>query len=141
MCLLKKQGFDVRQTIWKTSIPFPRRYVFPAAERVGAELLDIEAHKTGNTLIFKKKFKTRGSRCWEPLRKQLGEGKIRKRRIIPPLTFYVLVRYRKFSFSSPNNFLNRNRGKPEEKNFMVYAPFKNFIVRFLIIFYPSSNNN
>ena len=38
------RGFGaLAQTIGRTAIPFLRRYVVPAAKRVGADLLDIAA--------------------------------------------------------------------------------------------------
>ena len=49
------RGFGaLAQTIWRTANPFLRRYVVPAAERVGADLLDIAAREIGNVLTGKK---------------------------------------------------------------------------------------
>ena len=84
-------GFGaLAQTIGRTAIPFLRRYVVPAAKRVGADLLDIAALEIGNVLTGKKKFKSVASDVRKKtLRKQLGGGKVRKRRIIrriPPKT-------------------------------------------------------
>ena len=36
------------QTICRTAIPFLRRYIFPAAKRVGADLVDIALQEYGN---------------------------------------------------------------------------------------------
>ena len=67
-----------------------RRYVVPAAKRVGADLLDIAAPETGILVTGKKKVKSVASDVEKKtLRKQLGGRKIRKRRIIrriPPKT-------------------------------------------------------
>ena len=49
------RGFGaLAQTIGRTAIPFLRRYVVPAAKRVGADLLDIAAPEIGNVLTGKK---------------------------------------------------------------------------------------
>ena len=67
-----------------------RRYVVPAAKRVGADLIDIAAPEIGKVLSGKKKFKSVAADVGKKtLRKQLGGGKVRKRRIfrrIPPKT-------------------------------------------------------
>ena len=53
------RGFRaLAQTIGRTSFPFLRRYVVPAAKRVGADLLDIAAPEIGNVLTGEKKFKS-----------------------------------------------------------------------------------
>ena len=49
------RGFgELAQTIGRTAIPFLRRYVVPAAKRVGADLLDMAAPEIGNVLTGKK---------------------------------------------------------------------------------------
>ena len=82
------RGFGaLAQTIGRTAIPFLRRYVVPAAKRVGADLLDIAAPEIGNVLTGEKKFKSVAADVGKKtLRKQLGGGKIRKRRIIRRIT-------------------------------------------------------
>ena len=85
------RGFGaLAQTIGRTTIPFLRRYVVPAAKNVvpvGADLLDIAAPEIGNVLTGKKKFKSVAADVGKKtLRKQLGGGKIRKRRIIRRIT-------------------------------------------------------
>ena len=60
-----------------------RRFVVPAAERVGAVLLVIAAHEIGNVLTGKKKFKSVAAGVGKKtLGNQLGGGKVRKGRII-----------------------------------------------------------
>ena len=60
----KGRGFGaLAQTVVRTAIPFLRRYVVPAAKRVGAGLLDIAAPEVGNVLIGKKEIQIRGCRC------------------------------------------------------------------------------
>ena len=85
------RGFGaLAQTIGRTAIPFLRRYVVPAAKRVGADLLDIAAPEIGSVLTGKKKFKSVAADVGKKtLRKQLGGGKVRNCRIIrriPPKT-------------------------------------------------------
>ena len=65
------RGFGaLAQTIGRTAIPFLRRYVVPAPE-------------IGNALAGRKKFKSAATHVGKKtLRKQLGGGKPRKRRII-----------------------------------------------------------
>ena len=77
------RGFGaLAQTFGRTAIPFLRRYVVPAAKRVGAYLLDIAAPEIGNVLTGKKIKSVAADVGKKTLRKQLGGGKIRKRRII-----------------------------------------------------------
>ena len=78
------RGFGaLARTIGRTAIPFLRRYVVPAARRVGADLLDIAAPEIGNVLTGKKNFKSVTEDVGKKtLLKQLDDGKIRKRRII-----------------------------------------------------------
>ena len=85
------RGFGaLAQTTGRTAIPFLRRFGVPAAKRVGADLLDIATPEIGKVLTGKKKFKSVAADVGKKtLRKQLGGGKIRKRRIIrriPPKT-------------------------------------------------------
>ena len=78
------RGFgSLAQTIGRTAIPFLRRYVVPAAKRVGADLIELAAPEIGNVLAGRKKFKSAATDVGKnTLRKQLGGGKPRKRRII-----------------------------------------------------------
>ena len=79
------RGFGaLAQTIVRTTaIPFLRQYVVPAAKRVGADLIELAAPEIGNVLAGRKKFKSAATDVGKKtLRKQLGGGKPRKRRII-----------------------------------------------------------
>ena len=84
------RGFGaLAQIIGRTAFPFLRRYVVPAAKRVGADLLDIAAPEIGNVLTGKKFKSVAADVGKKTLSKQLGGGKVRKRRIIrkiPPKT-------------------------------------------------------
>ena len=77
------RGFGaLAQTIGRTAIPL-RRYVVPAAKRAGADLIEIAAPEIGNVLTGKKKLKSVAADVGKKtLRKQLGSGKTKKRRII-----------------------------------------------------------
>ena len=90
------RGFGaLAQTIGRTAIPFLGRYVVPAAKRVGADLLDIAAPEIGYVLAGKKKFKSVAADVGKKtLRKQLGGGKIRKRRIIRRIPLKISRRRR-----------------------------------------------
>ena len=49
------RGFGaLAQTIGRTAIPFLRRYVVPAAKRVGADLIELAAPEIGNVLAGRK---------------------------------------------------------------------------------------
>ena len=76
------RGFGaLAQTIGRTAIPFLRQYVVPAAKRMGADLIEMAASE--NVLTGKKKLKSVAADVGKKtLRKQLGAGKTRKRRII-----------------------------------------------------------
>ena len=80
------RGFGaLAQVIGRTAIPFLRKYIVPAAKRVGADLLEFPAPEIGEVVSGRKNFKTAGSVGKQTLKKQLGEGS-RKRtgsRIIP----------------------------------------------------------
>ena len=74
----KGRGFGaLAQTIGRTTIPFLRCYVVPAAKRVGADLLDIAAPEIGDVLNGKKNIKSVAADVGKKtLRKQLGGVKI-----------------------------------------------------------------
>ena len=76
----RRKGFGpLAQTMWRTAIPFSRRYVSPIAERVGADFRDIAAPEIGNALTGKKNFTSLTADVGKKsLRKQPGGGKIRK---------------------------------------------------------------
>ena len=55
----KGRGFGaLAQVIGKPAIPFLRKYVVPAAKRIGADLLEFAAPETGDVISGKKSFKT-----------------------------------------------------------------------------------
>lgn len=64
----------------RTAIPFVRKFVVPAAKRIGSNLLEAAAPDIGDLIVGKKKIKSFakdvGSRA---IRKQLGGGKRKKK--------------------------------------------------------------
>ena len=85
------RGFGaLAQDIGRTAIPFLRKYIVPAAKRVGADLLEFAALEIGEVISGRKSFKSAAKSVGkQTLRKQLGEGSRRRtagskqRRIIP----------------------------------------------------------
>ena len=80
----RKRGRGFRalaQVIGRTAIPFVRKYIVPAAKRVGADLLEFEVPEVADVVSGKKNFKTAAKSVGrQTLRKQLGGGK-QKRKI------------------------------------------------------------
>ena len=81
------RGFGaLAQVIGRTAIRFLRKYIVPAAKRVGADLLEFAVPEIADVVSGRKNFKTAAKSVGkQTLKKQLGEGS-RKRtasRIIP----------------------------------------------------------
>ena len=80
------RGFGaLAQVIGSFAIPFLRKYVVPAAERIGADMLEFAAPPIAEDFIGRKSFQT-AVRSVEKktLKKQLGEGSRSKHRRIFP---------------------------------------------------------
>ena len=71
------RGFGaLAQVIGRTAIPFSRKYIFSAAKRVVADLLEFAAPEVAGVVSGKKNFKTAAKSVGrQTLRKQLGGGK------------------------------------------------------------------
>ena len=70
------------QIIGRTAIPVLRKYIVPAAKRVGADLLEFAVPELADVFSGKKNFKTAAKNVGrQTLRKQLGCGK--QKRSIP----------------------------------------------------------
>ena len=71
------RGFGaLAQVIGRTAIPFSRKYIVPAAKRVGADLLEFAVPEVADVVSGKKNFKTAAKSVGrQTLRKQLGGGK------------------------------------------------------------------
>ena len=70
------RGFGaLAQVIGRTAIPFLRKYVVPAAERIGADMLEFAVPEIGEVVSGRKNFKTAAKSVGKKtLKKQLGEG-------------------------------------------------------------------
>ena len=77
------RGFGaLAQVIGRTAIPFLRKYIVPAAKRVGADLSEFAVPEVADVVSGKKNFKTAAKNVGrQTLRKQLGGGK--QKRSIP----------------------------------------------------------
>ena len=77
------RGFGaLAQVIGRTAIPFLRKYVVPAAKRVGADLLEFAVPEIAEVVSGRKNFKTAAKSVGkQTLRKQLGEGEGSRRAV------------------------------------------------------------
>ena len=77
------RGFGaLAHIIWRTAIPFVRKYVVPAEKRVGADLLEFAVPEVHNVVSGKKNFKSAAkSVVSQTLRKHFGGGGKQKRGI------------------------------------------------------------
>ena len=78
------RGFGaLAQVIGRTANLFLRKYLVPAAKRIGADMLEFTVPEIGEVVSGRKNFKTAAKGVGKKtLKKQLGEGK-KHRRIIP----------------------------------------------------------
>ena len=74
------RGFGaLAQVIGRTAVPFLRKYVVPAAKRVGADLLEFAVPEIAEVVSGRKNFKTAAKSVGKKtLKKQLGEGSRRR---------------------------------------------------------------
>ena len=70
------RGFGaIAQVIGRNAIPFLRKYIVPAAKRVGADLLEFAAPEIGEVISGRKSFKTAAKNVEkQTMKKILGEG-------------------------------------------------------------------
>ena len=102
------RGFGaLAQVFGRTTIPFLRKYVVPAAKRVGADLLDFAVPETAEVVSGRKNFKTAANSVGrQKLRKQLGEGSHRQirgrkeRKSIPTKSTKQSSRWRRDIFTN-----------------------------------------
>ena len=85
------RGFGaLAQVIGKTAITFLRKFIVPAAKRIGADMLEFDAPEIGEVISGRKSFKSVAKSVGkQTLRKQLGDGSRRvseQRRIFPTKT-------------------------------------------------------
>ena len=71
------RGFGaLAQVIERTAIPFLRKYIVPAAKRVGADLLEFAVPEEADVVSGTKKLKTAGKSVGrQTLRERLGSGR------------------------------------------------------------------
>ena len=76
----RERGFGaLAQVIGRTAIPFLRKYIVPAAKRVGADLLEFAAPEIGEVISGRKSFKKAAKSVGkQTLKIQLGEGSRRR---------------------------------------------------------------
>ena len=72
----RRRGFGaLAQVIGRTAIPFLRKYIVPAAKRVGADLLKVAVPEIAETFNGRKIIETAAKSVGrQTLRKQLGSG-------------------------------------------------------------------
>ena len=77
----KGRGFEaVAQFIGRTKNPFLRKFVVPAAKRVGADMLEFDVPGFGEVFSGRKSFKEVAKNVGKKtLKKQLGEGGRRRK--------------------------------------------------------------
>ena len=94
------RGFGaLAQVIGRTAIPSLRKYIVPAAKRVGTDLLEFAVPEVADDVSGKKNFKTAAKNVGrQSLRKQLGGGK--QKRSIP------VKKLKRSSRSRRDNFTN-----------------------------------
>ena len=75
------RGFGAfAQVIGRTAIPFLRKYIVPAAKRVGADLLEFAVPEIAEVVSGRKNFKTAAKSVGrQTLKKQLGEESRRRK--------------------------------------------------------------
>ena len=78
------RGFGaLAQTLGRTAIPFIKKYIVPAAKKIGADLFEIAAPDFGKVVRGRKKIKTFAKDVGtKTVRKQLGGGKKKPKRRI-----------------------------------------------------------
>ena len=76
------RGFGaLAQVIGRSAIPFLRKYIVPAAKRVGADLLEFTVPEIAEVVSGRKNFKAAAKSVGkQTLKKQLGEGQGSHRR-------------------------------------------------------------
>ena len=88
------------QVFGRTAFPFLRKYVVPAAKRIGAGMLEFAAPEIGEVISCWKSFKTAAKSVGkQTLKKQLGSGS-KQRRIIPTKSAKQSSRSRRDNFTN-----------------------------------------
>ena len=109
------QGFGApAQVIGRNAIPFLRKYIIPAAKRVGADLLEFAVPEIAEVVICRKNFKTAAQSVGrQTLRKHLGEGSRRRTgcskkrsssKVIPGKSAKQISRSRRDTFTNISHY-------------------------------------
>ena len=87
------------QVFGRKAIPFSRKYVVPAAKRVGVDLMESVAPKIADVVSGKKLFQEQGKECGKANleKKQLGSGS-KQTGVIPTKSTKQLCRSRRDFF-------------------------------------------
>ena len=98
------RGFGaLAQNFGRTSIPFLRNYIVPAAKRVGANLMEFAVPEVSEVVSGRKIFKTAAKSVGrQTLRKLLGSGSSKKTasRVIPTKSAKQISRSRRDIFTN-----------------------------------------
>ena len=91
------RGFGaLAQVIGRTAVPFVKKFIVPAARRVGADLLEYAVPEMAEVISGKKNLKSAVTSVGKKtLRKQLGVGSKRTRRLIPTKSTNINSRSRR----------------------------------------------
>ena len=91
------RGFGaLAQVIGRTAVPFVKKFIVPAARRVGADLLEYAVPEMAEVISGKKNLKSAVTSVGKKtLRKQLGGGSKRTRRFIPTKSTNINSRSRR----------------------------------------------
>lgn len=93
------RGFGaLAQIIGRTAIPFLKKYIVPAAKRVGADMLEFAVPEITEVVSGRKKLKSAAKNVGrKTLRKQLGQG---SKKVIPRKSTTKTSRSRKDIFTN-----------------------------------------
>ena len=95
-----KWNWGFRSNYWRTAIPFLRKYVVPAAKRLGADMLEFAAPEIGEVISGRKSSESPSkSVVGQTLKKQLGSGS-KLRRISPTKSTKQPSRSRRHVFTT-----------------------------------------
>ena len=91
------RGFGaLAQVIGRTAVPFVKKFIVPAARRVGADLLVFAVPEMAEVFSGKKNLKSAAASVGKKtLRKQLGGGSKRTRKFIPKKSTNINSRSRR----------------------------------------------
>ena len=96
------RGFGaLAQVIGRTAVPFVKKFIVPAARRVGADLLEYAVPEMAEVISGKKNLKSAVTSVGKKtLRKQLGGGSKRTRKFIPTKSTNINSRSRRDIFTN-----------------------------------------